>query len=149
MICIRQCKHCNKDKEESEFSFFRNKRNTTCKECRNRNNKWYAEDKGERKTKAKLYYKRIKHKIAQYRSDLRLDRKYKLTREKWNEMLEKQNNKCGICKVVFGEYKPCVDHNHQNGKVRGLLCRKCNLKLEVIEDTNFCKNAQSYLDSMK
>lgn len=144
-----KCIKCRKDKTEVNFRIFRGRQNTTCIACRNQNNNWYAKDKDGRKTKAKTYYQRIKHKIAQYRSDLRLDRKYKLTRNDWNAMLASQNNQCGICKISFGEIKPCVDHSHLTGKIRGLLCRNCNLDLQVIEKTEFVLKAQSYLDSKK
>ncbi len=40
-----------------------------------------------------------------------------------------------------------VDHNHKTGKVRGLLCRICNLKLHAIEDVGFAGKAQLYLKS--
>lgn len=146
-MIIVKCKRCRKEKPETDFSLFRGKRNQSCKECREKNNKWYAEDKGERRTKAKTYYQRIKNDIAEYRSNLRLDRKYKLTREKWNEMLAEQKGLCSLCKEEMK--KPCVDHDHNTGKVRGLLHRECNLKLHAIEDTDFLIKAQTYLDSMK
>ncbi len=146
-MVIIKCKQCSIDKPEWSYGIFRGRRNKTCFECRDRNNKWYKENKDNRKTKAKVYYQRTKHKVAQYRSDLRLDRKYSLTREQWNEMLAKQNGLCGICNKSMA--KPCVDHNHENGKVRGLLHRQCNLDLQVLENKDFVINAQKYLDSMK
>ena len=45
-----------------------------------------------------------------------------------NEMLEVEIE-CPICKRLFKNLKPrdiCLDHNHKNGKIRGLLCRPCN-----------------------
>ena len=45
--------------------------------------------------------------------------------------------------------KPCVDHNHETGKVRALLCRRCNLDLQVVENIEFVQKAQSYLESMR
>jgi len=147
MIIIK-CIYCKKDKQANDFNTFRGKRNKTCRECRVKNNLWYSQDLDGRKTKAKEHYQKIKHKVAQYRSDLRLNRKYSLTREDWNTILTKQNNKCPICDCEFGKIKPCVDHNHQTGKIRGLLCRECNLSLQVIEDIEFVKKAELYLESM-
>lgn len=146
-MVIIKCKRCKLDKSENEFRLWRNRRNKWCDQCRLRNNKWYSQDINSRKTKAKLYYQRTKNKVAEYRSNLRLDRKYSLTREEWNDMFTKQKGLCGICKLEMK--KPCVDHNHKNGKVRGLLHRECNLKLQSIENVIFLKNAQSYLDSLK
>ena len=147
MINIK-CIHCKRDKQETDFNLFRGKRNRTCRECRAKNNLWYSQDLNGRKTKAKEYYQRIKPYIAKYRSDLRLNRKYNLSREDWNTMLRQQNNKCLICGCKFGKVKPCVDHNHETGKVRRLLCRECNLSLQVLEDKDFVKKANIYLESM-
>ena len=69
-------------------------------------------------------------------------------------MFKNQEGKCGICGVEFLDHRkvgwggnkvPCVDHNHETGKVRGILCRRCNLTLTVIEKTNFFVNANQYL----
>jgi len=146
-MVIVKCIKCREEKSESDFRFWRGKRNKWCTECRERNNTWYAQDKDGRRTKAKLYYQRTKHNVARYRSDLRLDRKYNLTRQEWDDMFAEQKGFCGIC----GEYmkSPVVDHNHQTGEVRGLLHQRCNLRLEAIEDEEFKIKAQAYLDSMK
>lgn len=54
------------------------------------------------------------------------------------EMLYQQNNKCAICGAEFGvnHIKDCphVDHNHNTGVVRGLLCLKCNAGLGLFGD---------------
>ncbi len=52
-------------------------------------------------------------------------------------MLAEQNNCCAVCKTSTpGNGRSIyfdIDHNHDSGKVRGLLCRKCNVTLGVIE----------------
>jgi hypothetical protein len=48
-------------------------------------------------------------------------------------LLKKQKDKCKICKQIM--QSPCVDHNHKTGKVRGLLCIKCNAALGHFGDT--------------
>lgn len=146
MVFIK-CIKCREDKEDKEYSLWRGKLNKTCKTCRSINNDWYQNDIDSRKTNAKIYYQRIKNKVARYRSDLRLNRKYNLTRSQWNDMFAKQNGLCGICDTKMEN--PVVDHDHKTGKVRGLLHKKCNLRLEVIEDEHFKLKAQNYLDSMK
>lgn len=146
-MTIIKCKKCNLEKPDTEYRIWRGRRNVWCDQCRERNNEWYDQDKDGRKTKARTYYQRIKHKVAGYRSDLRIKRKYDLTRDEWNGMFAKQGGLCGICKMKMT--KPCVDHDHETGKVRGLLHRECNLKLIAIEDSKFLSQAQSYLDSMK
>jgi hypothetical protein len=42
-----------------------------------------------------------------------------------------QGGRCATCQT--SDFKPHVDHDHKTGKVRGLLCRTCNLALGYIE----------------
>jgi hypothetical protein len=65
-------------------------------------------------------------------------KKYGLTPEQYNEMLIKQNNCCAICGRNQSELKQvlAVDHNHKTGKVRGLVCFKCNSGVIAYFDNN-------------
>ncbi len=73
---------------------------------------------------------------------------YGLTLEQYNEMLTSQN---GVCKICAGpDNGPwgtlAVDHCHITGKVRGLLCAKCNKGLgQFKDDTELLDKAKSYL----
>ena len=80
------------------------------------------------------------------RSDLKMS--YGLTPEKWQEMFEKQKGCCAICEKHQSQFKAklCVDHNHETGKVRGLLCPSCNHLLIALENKNFCLKATFYLE---
>ena len=55
-------------------------------------------------------------------------------------MYEQQNGVCAICgkpetKVQYGKIQPLtVDHNHETGKVRGLLCFNCNIAIGKLKD---------------
>lgn len=65
-----------------------------------------------------------------------LKRHYGLTLEDYSSMLAKQNGGCAICDrkemPKLGNFH--VDHDHQNGKFRGLLCIQCNVALGMVED---------------
>ena len=75
-------------------------------------------------------------------------RKFGLTLEQYNKLLEKQNNCCAICGKHQSELKRAlaIDHNHTTGKIRGLLCYKCNLGLGYFNNKNILNNAGSYLN---
>jgi hypothetical protein len=51
------------------------------------------------------------------------------------QMVIAQDNRCAICKNVFKNRKDTqIDHNHTTGKVRALLCIKCNMALGLLEE---------------
>ncbi len=77
-----------------------------------------------------------------YIKKFRLKRDYGITIEQFNEMLASQHGKCAICEVIMDpparatrdSVAVTVDHCHQSGKVRGLLCYSCNLGLGIFKD---------------
>lgn len=68
-----------------------------------------------------------KHKLEVQRKT-RLKHKWGLTIEQYDELLEKQNGECAVCKSHHSNFKSrlAVDHNHQTREIRGLLCQNCN-----------------------
>jgi hypothetical protein len=60
--------------------------------------------------------------------------KYNMTQEEFDIYLESQQGKCAICSNYLTN-KFTVDHNHQTGKVRGLLCYKCNTGIGHLQDS--------------
>lgn len=72
---------------------------------------------------------------AQHKKDarkLRLKR-HGLTEEDYNELFSKQNGMCAICMRVPSR-RLDIDHDHQTGRVRGLLCNPCNQALGLLQD---------------
>lgn len=69
-----------------------------------------------------------------------LKRYYGMSREEYNAMLAEQDGKCAICKneetaIFKGRPKELhVDHCHETGKIRGLLCGCCNGGLGLFKD---------------
>lgn len=62
-------------------------------------------------------------------------KKYGMTLEDYDKMFVAQNGQCAICQKHQSELKHTlvVDHNHKTGKIRGLLCNRCNTLLGHIE----------------
>ena len=63
---------------------------------------------------------------------------YGLTKKEFYAMLEVQDNKCFICGMEFNSRskakEPHVHHDHTTGKVKAILCPKCNMALGVFKD---------------
>ena len=79
---------------------------------------------------------------------------YGMTPGQFDDMIKNQNNKCTICINEFNEnikfLKPHVDHDHQTGKIRSLLCGYCNFALgHVKENINILYNIINYLKEHK
>lgn len=73
--------------------------------------------------------------------------RYGKTTQELQEILNKQDNKCAICKNVFmNRFNTVVDHDHKTGLFRGFLCRKCNTGLGMFnDDKTLLKEAIKYL----
>ena len=82
--------------------------------------------------------------------------KYGITWDQWLEMYNKQEGKCVIC-FKFCPIHPeskgeglAVDHCHDTGKVRSLLCIPCNSAIgQLKEDPMIMQNAINYVNSYK
>ena len=74
-----------------------------------------------------------------------LKAQYGLTPEGYMRMLANQFNQCAICGSPFEGLRIEVDHCHDTGKVRGLLCSVCNRWLAALEHATFIDKARQYL----
>lgn len=75
-----------------------------------------------------------------------IEYKYRVTREQYETMLKDQDDKCPICNDPL-DGRIHVDHDHKTGKVRGLLCHRCNVGLGFFNDRiRFLAAAIVYLE---
>ena len=81
-----------------------------------------------------------------FKFDRNLLIKYGISWREYESMMKKQQNKCLICLQVPTRFN--VDHCHKTGKVRGLLCSRCNGVLEFIEDSERLSRALDYIGSI-
>lgn len=79
----------------------------------------------------------------------RVSAKYGISADEYKQMHEKQNGKCKICNEVPATKRGLhVDHCHDTGKVRGLLCHGCNLGIGSMKDSiHLLEKAIEYLRS--
>ncbi len=95
-----------------------------------------------------LYFNEINQVRLSKQKKVYLKWKYGLTESDFINMWNKQNGKCAICKSAFDVKKvSChVDHNHSTEKIRGLLCRECNVMLGLCKDNpDILRSAFKYL----
>lgn len=82
-----------------------------------------------------------------------LKRDHNITPEYFNTLLYKQAGSCGVCLKKFTKkipFNPQIDHNHKTNQIRGLLCRRCNLSIGLLQDNPIIfKNAIKWLKKEK
>lgn len=154
----RHCTGCNTTKPITEFC--KDKYDITgytyrCKECRRKQSyKWAHENPDKVKEanlknrqKRKEFYSSPDGIISSRKTHLK--RKYGISLDEYNVQLEKQEFKCALCggNETHDKHKVlAVDHCHKTGKIRGLLCFKCNSGLGSFnDDINLLIKAITYL----
>lgn len=111
---------------------------SACKDCSSEYGKrWYRRQLEtqenfleDRATKRRTYYEENKE---QFRRHL-LKQRYGMTLEEYWRLDELQNHECALCGKEELEKDLCVDHCHETGKIRGLLCGKCNRGIGMFGD---------------
>jgi hypothetical protein len=145
---VKTCKACGASKPLSDYYANPAGRQGTrpeCKNCTRASRKQWYEKNREREIQRVLAWQREhpemlrermdafrvagKKKISDRRSHLK--RKYGLTLEDFDAMLESQGGGCAICGRPDADN---VDHDHETGRVRGILCWNCNVAIGQFED---------------
>jgi hypothetical protein len=120
---------------------------------------FYWKEKRETSSNKKEYmrkwHKKARDANPEYYFDIYLRKRYKVTIDWYREQFSRQNGVCAICNksettIIHGKVilMP-VDHDHQTGKARGLLCTKCNRGLGLFrDDKNLLKSAIEYLQKV-
>jgi hypothetical protein len=139
------CPKCNIEKPSSDFHKERANKDGLhymCKLCNSeRSKKRYRENR----EKINRYHKEWTKDNKDIIRNGSYQRLYGISLDDYNEMLEEQNNSCYICEDD-SQSPLFVDHCHSNGKVRGLLCKKCNSALSFFkEDPRILERAIDYL----
>ena len=133
---MKLCTKCKIKKDRRRFSADSKRRDGLqpwCKEChtkyhathyrteekvranyKERNGKWYRQNRG---------------RVSRY-AFLKL---YGLSDEDRRAMYSEQEGKCKLCRKPVPYEKIDTDHDHKTGKIRGLLCRRCNLFVGQVE----------------
>ena len=90
-----------------------------------------------------------KSKTKDYELNFQLKRNYGISLDEYHELVKQQNGVCAICKSPPPEGRKkrlSIDHCHDTGVVRGLLCDNCNRSLGLLKDSiDVLENAIQYL----
>lgn len=86
-----------------------------------------------------------KARVKQYMKEYKLFYSYGLPYSEYNSLVAAQDSRCAICDAVSENLY--VDHNHETGAIRELLCNDCNIVLGIFKDDPIrFKNAVNYLE---
>jgi hypothetical protein len=143
----KTCTKCGITKQLADFSLARKATATSnavyrseCKPCCSaRAKQWFRDNPG---------------RTSANRRKFNLANNYGLTVDEYNAMLRRQGGVCAICgksePAEHGrtgkQFRLAVDHCHETGAVRGLLCQKCNRAVGLLgDDPILLRKAISYL----
>ena len=158
------CRECGSNKKLSDFHGHPGMKDghlNYCKKCRNKENSEYQQTKKGKEAHGKAcrkYGKTEKGEVVRTRylnsekgkrllarnakikkSDLQqykdcIKHNYGITIEQYNQMFVEQKGVCFLCKKPELDRRLGVDHNHDTGEIRSLLCRQCNFLVGHIEN---------------
>lgn len=136
---LKLCTGCGEEKPLDQYNKKKASRdglNYKCRPCVNAYSLgWYRENR-----------ERVKRTHREYV----LKSLYGIDEAEFQELLRAQNGKCALCPMIFeeiGRRNLCVDHDHTTGKVRGLLCRRCNSSIgQLGDDAEGLRRALAYVE---
>lgn len=142
------CSKCGVDKDLNEF--YDIKHSKLCKECfKQRQREYHKANKQSCNKASRMYYKNHKDKHKDYW----FKKRYGISLEEYDRILEEQNGVCAICACLESDNKKdllSVDHDHETGQIRGLLCSNCNRGLGSFKDSlDLLDKAVDYLERNK
>jgi len=90
---------------------------------------------------------RHRRKFPEKHRDKHLKKLYGLPAGEFDRLLAAQGGLCAICHQICSTgARLCVDHDHATGRIRGLLCRRCNRALGAMKDSaDLFRSAAEYL----
>lgn len=141
---MKQCTVCKETKELDQFYNVKSTKDGKgyrCKECDNKARQKWSANNPERSHLSQRQ-RNLKHRFG---VDL----------EWYEKQFKKQNYSCAICETKTNKtvgdrqfWNFSVDHCHDSGKIRGILCNNCNRALGLFQDNpELLKKAASYVES--
>lgn len=139
-MATKVCNHCNVKKDVSDFKKGKGYKDGIRPQCIECARKYNLQSFHKNKHKHPYNYEEDKNR--------KLQRAYGISYQQYLEMLDAQDGKCAICGTEdTGKRKAfAVDHCHECGEVRGLLCSNCNTGIgNLREDIEIMERAIAYV----
>lgn len=148
----KKCSKCGKIQPLSQFYRAKGGRDGLrgdCKDCfAARRKRWYVENKDREIARVADWQRRNADRHRAYQQERRqqpevkrknreghLRRKYGMTMAEYDALLERQGGVCAICgRPPRDDISLHVDHEHETGAIRGLLCFRCNNAVGDFDD---------------
>lgn len=147
---MKVCNKCGLEKSLNQFfkdKGFKDGHASICKTCKKiKVYEWREKNKEKYNSDQRAY--QAAHPEMRYGVEIK--RRYGCTLEQYNQMLITQSGKCAICDTLHNPAEKkgrlYVDHDHDTGAVRALLCKHCNSMLGYAKDSvETLEKAISYL----
>lgn len=125
---MKTCSDCGETKPFDAYHKDKNSsdgRTYSCKQCANaRSRKHHADNKEDPE-----YQRRMRGSYFKY--------KYGISLEEYEQKVEEQNHQCAICGTPIKTHSnhTHLDHDHETGALRGMLCTNCNRGLGHFQDS--------------
>jgi hypothetical protein len=151
---MKRCPCCGKEKARSEFNRAKARKDGLQSRCRACEAAVYANNKERVQARNKAWTEANKERMAVYRQDWQYQSQYGITYADFLSMCEAQGMRCAICGTSLtiegatNNSKAVMDHCHDTGRTRGVLCSKCNRGLGLLnDDPAVLRAAAGYLEA--
>ncbi len=148
MLKHKLCKRCGLIKSALDFHKKRELKSglsSWCKVCRSEDGKKHREKPGVKQAHRDRMREYTKQHYDRIRRSKWLSQGINFTFGEFNHLFELQEGCCAICGKHQSEFKKSlgVDHNHETGQIRNLVCMKCNTFIGYVE------NAEENFETIK
>ena len=150
-IITKVCTKCGKPKPLDDFwnhPTGKYGKRPRCKECVGSENYEHLQNR----LAIEPSYNRDRVKVWSQKGDNKRRRnllgRYGITLEEYDALFAEQDEKCAVCGDGFEDSeRRALDHDHESGKVRGILHYRCNMAIGVFKDSpELCRKAAEYLE---
>lgn len=159
---MKKCYKCKQQLPNLSFSQSKGRISSCCKKCAVKKSqewaiinkerlsqyrkKYYIQNKEKRNIYIKNWKIKNKERYKKIQTNSRYLKNYGISYDDKYKLIEQQGLKCAICKNIINMTTGCVDHNHTNKIIRGILCNDCNLGIGFLKDNlNILESALIYL----